>query len=67
MNWNEILSIDENDPNICMNNLHLDINYLLDEFTPYKNVSKQQSKLKPWINGDKNERERERQIIAQIL
>ena len=42
MNWNEILSLDENDPNICMNNLHLHISYLLDEFAPFKKVSKKQ-------------------------
>ena len=54
MNWNEILSLDINDPNISMNNLHLHINYLLDEFAPYKKVSKKQYKLKskPWINGE---------------
>ena len=37
MNWNQILLIDENDPNISMNNLHQHINYVLDEFAPYKN------------------------------
>ena len=49
-NWNEILSLDQNDPHICMNNLHLHINYLLDEFAPYQKVSKKQYKLKskPW-------------------
>ena len=40
INWNEILSLDENETNICMNNLHLYINYLLDEFAPHKKVSK---------------------------
>ena len=31
MNWNEILYLDENDPNVSTNNLHQHINSLLDE------------------------------------
>ena len=52
MNWDQILSIDENDPNTSMNNLHQYINYLLDELAPYKKLSKKEHKLKfkPWIN-----------------
>ena len=52
MNWNQILLIDESDPNISMNNLHQYINYLLDEFAPFKKTLKQGYKLrsKPWIN-----------------
>ena len=44
--------INENDPNISINNLH-HINYILDEFTPYKKLSKKELKLKskPWINN----------------
>ena len=34
INWDEILLINENDPNISINNLHHHINYILDEFTP---------------------------------
>ena len=50
MNWDQILSTEENDPNTSMNNLH--INYLLGEFAPYKKLSKKEYKLrfKPWIN-----------------
>ena len=40
MDWDQILSIEGNDPNISMNNLHQHINYLLDEFAPYKKLSK---------------------------
>ena len=52
MDWDQILSIEGNDPNISMNNLHQHINYLLDEFAPYKKLSKKEYKLKskPWIN-----------------
>ena len=71
MNWNEILSLDKNDPNISMNNLHLHINYLLDEFAPYKKVSKKQYKLKckPWINGEilSKMKERETNYCTNIV
>ena len=52
MDWDQILSIEGNDPNISMNNLHQHIDYLLDEFAPYKKLSKKEYKLKskPWIN-----------------
>ena len=52
MNWDQILLINESDPNISMNNLHQHINYLLDEFAPFKQLSKKEYKLrsKPWIN-----------------
>ena len=52
-NWDEILLINENDPNMMLNNFHQHINYLLDEFAPYKKLSKKDLKLKskPWINN----------------
>ena len=52
INWDEILLINEIDPNIVINNFHQHINYLLDEFAPYKNLSKKDLKLKSktWIN-----------------
>ena len=52
MDWDQILSIEGNDPNISMNNLHQHINYLLDEFAPHKKLAKKEYKLKskPWIN-----------------
>ena len=54
MHWDEILSLEENDPNISMNNLRRHINFLLDEFAPYKKLSKGEFKLKskPWINSE---------------
>ena len=52
IDWDQILSIEGNDPNISINNLHQHINYLLDEFATYKKLSKKEYKLKskPWIN-----------------
>ena len=45
--------INENDPNVAINNFHRHINYLLDELAPYKKLSKKELKLKskPWINN----------------
>ena len=45
MNWDQILLIDESDPNIYMDNLHQHINYRLDEFAPYKKLSKKRIEL----------------------
>ena len=53
MDWDQILSIEGNDPNISMNNLHQHINYLLDEFAPIQETLKKKEyklKSKPWIN-----------------
>ena len=53
INWDEILLIHENVPNISLNNLHCHINFILDEFAPFKKLSKKELKLKskPWINN----------------
>ena len=53
IDWDEILLINENDPNTALNNFHQHINYLLDEFAPYKKLSKKDLKFKskPWINN----------------
>ena len=42
-NWDEILLINENDPNKALNNFHQHINYLPDKFAPYKKLSKKRS------------------------
>ena len=69
MNWDEILSLNESDPNMSMNNLHQHINFLLDEFAPYKKLSKKELKLKskPWINSEILSKIKKRQIIAKVL
>ena len=70
MHWDEILSLEENDPNISMNNLHQHINCQLDEFAPYKKLSKRELKLKskPWINSEiLSKMKKTRSIIAKVL
>ena len=50
-NWENILQLERNYPNIAIENLHAYVNSLLDEFAPYKKVSKKEFKLKSktWI------------------
>ena len=69
MDWDQILSIKGYDPNISMNNLHKHTNYLLDEFAPYKKLSKKEYKLKsqPWINRNILNEMKKRDKLLQIL
>ena len=39
-NWAEILQLNRNDPNLSIENLYSQINFYLDEFAPYKRISK---------------------------
>ena len=52
VNWDTILSLDNNDPNLSINNFYNHLNLLLDDFAPYEKLSKKEIKLKtkPWIN-----------------
>ena len=52
VNWDAILPLDNNDPNLATNNFYNHINLLLDNFAPYRKLSKKEIKLKrkPWIN-----------------
>ena len=53
-NWAEILQLNRNHPNLSIENLYSQINFYLDEFAPYKRISKKEFKLKskPWISQD---------------
>ena len=54
INWNSILQMDLENPNISLQLLHDNFVYLLDEFAPYRKISKKEFKLKakPWINHE---------------
>ena len=56
LNIEEILCLDDKDPNISITNLYNNINYLLDEFASYKKLNKHEIKFKtkPWINKKYN-------------
>ena len=53
LNVDNILRLDDNDPK-TIKNLYNNINYILDEFAPYKKLSKNEMKLKtkPWVNAE---------------
>ena len=53
-NWVEILQLNRNDPNLSIENLYSQVNCYLDEFAPYKRISKKEHKLKskPWLSQD---------------
>ena len=44
--WDSLLAHDQNDPNLSMENLYNNTIFLLDEFVPYRKLSKQDYKLK---------------------
>ena len=50
--WNDILSLSSNDPNLSMDNFYSQIIFLVDEFSPYRKLTKKEIKLKskPLIN-----------------
>ena len=54
INIDDVLCLDYNDPNISIDNFYNNINYILDEFAPFKKLNKGQIKLKtkPWINKE---------------
>ena len=54
MNWDSILHLDISDPNTSMDNLYNNLVYMLDEYAPYKKISKKEFKLKskPWIDSE---------------
>ena len=54
MNWDEICNFEINDLDVSCKNFCNGITYLLDEFAPYKKVTKNEIKLmtKPWISND---------------
>ena len=49
-----ILKLEERDPNKSTQNFHNAINFILDEFAPYKKLNRYEAKLKkkPWINSE---------------
>ena len=54
MNWVEICDLNRHDPNFSCNNFFNTITYYLDEFAPFKKVSRKEYELmlKPWITKE---------------
>ena len=54
MNWDNICKMNENNPNLSWNNFFNNLTYQLDEFAPFKKVTKKEYNLmlKPWISKE---------------
>ena len=54
INIDDVLCLDYKDPNISIENFYNNVNYILDEFAPFKKLNKNDIKLKgkPWINKE---------------
>ena len=69
MNWVNICKIDENDPNISWNNYFNSLTYQLDEYAPFKKVTKKEYNLmfKPWISKEILEKCKRRDSILKSI
>ena len=54
INIDDVLCLGYKDPNISIENLYNNINYIMDEFAPFKKLNSNDIKLKskPWINKE---------------
>ena len=69
MNWDNICQLAKNNPNISWNNFDNSITYQLDEFAPFKIVTKKEYNLllKPWISNKILEKYIKRDSILQSI
>ena len=69
MNWVNICKIGENDPNISWNNFFNSLTYQLDEYAPFKKVTKKEYNLmfKPWISKEILEKCKRRDSILKNI
>ena len=68
-NWDEICQFSCNDPNISCTNFINTINYHLDEYAPYRKLTKKECDLldKPWINNSILEKCTKRDAILKSI
>ena len=69
MNWENICNVQSNDPNLSCNNYFNSITYLLDEFAPFRKVTRKEYKLmlKPWISKEILRKCKERDSILKSI
>ena len=69
MNWVNICKIDKNDPNISWNNFFNSMTYQLDEYAPFKKVTKKEYNLmfKPWISKEILEKCKRRDSVLKNI
>ncbi len=68
-NWENICNLESNDPNLSCNNFFNTITYQLDEFAPFKKVTKKEYNLmlKPWISKEILENCKKRDLILKSI
>ena len=68
-NWDRICNLKSKDPNLSCSNFFNNITYLLDEFAPYRKVSKKeyQLMLKPWISNEILQKCKKRDAILKSI
>ena len=69
VNWDEICQFSSNNPNISCNRFIDSITYYLDEYAPFRSLSKKESELleKPWITPTILEKCRRRDSILKNI
>ena len=69
MDWVSICNLDKNDPNLSFNNFYNSITYQLDEFAPFKKVSRKEYELmlKPWISKEILQKCKKRNSILKSI
>ena len=69
MNWEDICNLRNNNPNLSCNNFFNSITYQLDEFAPFKKVTKKEYNLmlKPWISKEILEKCKRRDFILRSI
>ena len=69
MDWEGICNLNANDPNSSCYNFFNTITYLLDEFAPFKKVTKNEYKLmlKPWISKEILQKCKSRDSILKCI
>ena len=69
MDWENVCNLNANDPNLYCNNVFNTITYLLDEFAPFKKVTRKEYKLmlKPWISKEILQKCRRRDFILKCI
>ena len=69
MNWDTICDLGKGDPNYSFNNFFNSITYQLDEFAPFKKVTKKEYNLmlKPWISKEILDKCKRRDLVLKNI
>ena len=69
VNWDEVCSLNNNDPNISCKKFIDTITFYLDEYAPYRKLSKKEVELleKPWITSEILNKCHERDLLLKTI